>query len=70
MYGNGVAFDSVEVGVIALHSTNFGSERDGKWSLDRRRSILSTLTETAERHLVDALAGVAREIVTSPIVIP
>ena len=59
-------FDSVEVGAIALHTTNFWSEESGAWNDKRRRSLLSTLTEDMERDLIDALASAAREIVTTP----
>jgi len=58
--------DSIEVGVISLQSTHFWSDDDAAWSSSRPRSILSTIKEQQANRFIDALAGAAREIVTTP----
>lgn len=63
----GEAMKAIDIGVIALHSTNFCTERDGTtWSDRRRRSILSALTDDQSRQLSEALADIGTKIVTTP----
>lgn len=60
------ALKAIDIGVIALHSTNFCTEHDGmKWSERRPRSILSALSDQESGALSKALSDFARNIVTT-----